>query len=71
MIRKRGGWFSEQTMPKHGGKHIDIRWELSQILPYRRAKQDPSAGHFGPDWFQGWANSSFTGGPRQIVNHLI
>jgi hypothetical protein len=66
MIRKGGDRFSEQIMPKHGGKHIDIRWELSQILPYRRAKQGPSGGNFGPT-----ADSRFTGGPRQIVNHLI
>jgi hypothetical protein len=47
-------------------EHIDIRWELSQILPYPRAKQGPSGGHFDPT-----ANPRFTAGPRQIVNHLI
>jgi hypothetical protein len=46
-------------------KHIDNRWELSQILPYRRAKQALPIAISTP------ANSSFTGGPRQIVNHLI
>src|SRR5438105_2703571 len=65
-IRKNRTLFSLKIMPQLRTQHIDIRWELSQILPYRRAKQGPSGGNFDLS-----ASSRYTGGPRQIVNHLI
>jgi hypothetical protein len=62
---KRGA-FARRIMPKHIRKHIDIRWELSQILLYRRAKQGAAGEYFGCG-----GQFPFAAGPSEIVNHLI
>jgi hypothetical protein len=55
------------VIPRSVLQHIDIRWELSQFLPHRRAKPAALPVKFRPIAITAGGLT----GPRETINELI